>query len=230
VWLVAYEGDEGVNPLIFNTANATERVQRLRSGEVVAHKTHAMIDLASRQAIVEYNHRGAKAHDLATVLEEQARDALQDQSFVTELNPVADESFAEALGRFGRIRVASIRVARPNVDWTDHYNHLTEVARDSNARTMELSLTANRASSLSTAGGVVRFIRDLAHDTLSMFKGARITGTREGESAETTISLANHIEHQKVSVRMTESGHVDDMDIKQKIEAYLAARDSRSRQ
>src|SRR6266545_841271 len=57
VWLIAYEGDVGVSPLIFNSSQARERIERLRSGEVVAHKTHVLISLHSREAIVEYNHR-----------------------------------------------------------------------------------------------------------------------------------------------------------------------------
>ncbi len=223
-WLVAYEGDRGVSPLIFNTESAKERVQRLRSGEVVAHKTHALIDLNRREAIVEYNHRGAKAHDIAVVLEGLGREVTKDLSLAVELNPFADEEFARSIARFERIRIAMLRVARPNVDWTDHYNDLTEVANDSDARTIEVTLTANRGGSLSKQQGVVRFIRDLASKSLSILKGAKVTGTRTGESAETTVSLAHHIEHQKVNVRMTDDGHVDDIDIRQKVAAYSTAR------
>jgi hypothetical protein len=224
VWFIAYEGALGVNPLIFNAGQAKERIQKLRTGEIVAHKTHGMIHLQSREAIIEYNHRGAKAADVSHVLEELARRTKQFKTLALELNPVADVEFVKAIDRFERIRVASLRVARPNMDWTDHYNNLTAVASDSEARTVEVSLTANRGGSLSTRHGIVHFIRDLATQSLSMLKGARLVGVRKGESAETAISLSHHIEHQKINVKMTEDGHVDDDDIKGKMTKYLAAR------
>jgi len=226
-WLVAYEGDRGVNPLIYSTSSARERIQRLRTGEVVAHKTHASFDMRRRESVIEYNHRGAKAHDIAIVLEALARRCWDDPTFAIELNPFADEEFAKAIVHFERIRVATLRVARPNIDWTDHYNNLTEVAQDSDARIIEVGVTASRGGSLSPRRGVVGYIRDLAREGLSILKGARVTGIREGESEETTVSLAHHIEHQKVNVRMTEDGHVDDEDVREKIEAYLAARAQR---
>ncbi len=223
-WLIAYEGDLGVNPLIYSTSTAKERVQKLRSGEVVAHKTHALFDLKRRESIVEYNHRGAKTADISSVLESLARVHLDDPTVAIELNPVADEEFSKAIGHFGRIRVATLRVARPNIDWTDHYSNLTAFAKESEARTIEVSVTASRGGSLSRRTGIVRYITDLAREGLSILKGARVIGIRENESEETTLSLAHHIEHQKVNVRMTADGHVDDGDVREKIESYLAAR------
>jgi hypothetical protein len=222
--LRAYEGERGINPLIFNATLARERIQRLRSGEIVATKTHALISLATREAIVEYNHRGAKAVDIAQVLEIVSRRRADFDDVTIELNPVADEAFVQALERFRRIRIASMRMARPNVDWTDHYNNLTAVAAESEARTVEVTFSADRGRSLAREGGVVKFIRDLAADTLSIFKGARIIGVREGETAETTISLGHFVEHQRISVRMTQDGHVEDADIERKIREYLNSR------
>jgi len=225
-WLIADEGAVGVNPLIFNSLQARERIQRLRSGEIVAHKTHALIDLNSRQGIIEYNHRGAKATDLAAVIEETARQDTRFQSLTVELNPVADEEFVRAIDRFKRIRVASLRVARPNPDWTDYYNHLTALANESDARTVEVTLNGERGDSLPLNKRVVGIIKDLVAAATPILKGASLSGMRRGEAAETTISLANHIEHQRVSVRLTDDGHVRDDDIRARMQDYL---DSRSR-
>ena len=227
-WLITYEGDVGVNPLIFSSSQARERVQRLRSGEVVAYKTHVLINLTSREVIVEYNHRGAKANDIIWILEEIGRSLQGYDSLSLELNPVADEGFISAMDRFERIRLASLRVARPNIDWTDHYDNLNAVAADSEARTAEIELTAHRGGSLSKTRGIVRFIRDLARGTHSILKSARLTGVREGESESTTLSLSHHIEHQKIRARVTHDGHIDDEHIKKKMQDFLSARSRRS--
>ena len=218
VWLIAYEGTIGLNPLIFDATQARERIQRLRSGEIVAHKTHVLIDLSSRDAVIEYNHAGAKAGDIAWLIQEIASPNPTYSSLIVDLNPVVDEQFLEAIDRFGRIRLASLRVSRPNIDWTDHY---------SNAHTAEVILTASRGGTLSKTQGLVRFIKELVTESIAILKSAKLTGVRSGETAETTISLANHIEHQKVNVRVTSDGHVDDEDIKSKMESFLRSRRNR---
>src|SRR5579884_3677333 len=60
VSLVALEGPHG-QPIIFDTTDSTEETGALRESQVVATRTHALIDVRRREAIVEYNHRGAKA-------------------------------------------------------------------------------------------------------------------------------------------------------------------------
>ena len=104
--LVAYEGPVGVQPLIFDAASAQERIQRLRAREVVATRTHCVIDLASRESIVEYNHRGAKANDLVELLARAGRSLPRFKDLDLDLNPKVSESFLAAIGRFERVRVA----------------------------------------------------------------------------------------------------------------------------
>ena len=229
VWLTVYQGDVGVNPLIFNTSRARERIQRLRDGEIVASKTHMLMNLTRREATVEYNHLGAKASDIASLLEDLARSQPQFDTLELSLNPVVDEEFIRAIDRFGRIRVASIRVARPNPDWSDHYNNFTSLAADSDAGAIDVTLTASRRHSLSKTRGLIRHIKDLVTGQVSILKSARVAGEREGETEETAISLSHHIEHQKIAVKRTDDGHVDSRDIRDKMEEYLNARARRRR-
>ncbi len=224
---VCYEGERGLNPLIFNTSNAKERVEKLKRGEILATKTHGIIDIKNRIAIVEYNHRGAKAHDLAKVFEDCGRNSSKFPSLTIEFNPVVDEEFVKAIERFQRIRLASLRVAKPNINWSDHYHNLTEVAEDSDAQAMEVTFTASRGKTLSAKAGIVHFIKDLVRDKLSIIKSAKVLGTRENETAETAVSLAHHVEHQKVRVKLNDDGHVESDDIEKRMQGYLHSRHER---
>ena len=218
---------EGTNPLIFDTASAGERTEDLRPGEVVAEKTHAILDLQSREAVIEYNQRGAKAADIAELFETVARKKEEWETLALELNPVADVEFVRAIERFERIQLASLKVARPNPDWTDYYSDFTHLAEDSDARLIEVQLTAQPRDSLSKNQGIVRYLKELAGATRAVMKGARVKGIRTGEKAPTTISLSHYIEHQRVSVKLTADGHVQDADIESKMIEFLDARQQR---
>lgn len=223
-WLIAYEGSLGVNPLIFNTEDAQERVERLHSGEIVATKTHALIDLGTREAIIEYNHRGAKAADIAKVLERSIPDDDNWPDLSLDFRPVVEQSFNEAIDSFTRLRVADVRLVKPNLNWNDWEDELTDAARDSNAQTVQAEFTAPRGQSLDQDRGVVAFIKRMVAAPLSPLKSASVTGRRGGEDEETTISTANHIDHQRINVRVTEDGHVDDADIEGKLRRFSDVR------
>lgn len=227
VRFAAYEGEEG-NPLVFNFNEATERIEHLETGEMLATKTHVLVDLSRREAIIEYNQKGAKASDVASTLEHIGRQ----QAGLTDLNleftAVIDAQFLQAIERFRRIRLATIKMARPNQDWTDHAEHFTAMAAESDAHYVEIGMSAERQESLAFRTGIMDFIRQVAGAALPFLKSATVTGIREGEEAETSVSLAHHVEHQRVQVRMTEDGHVDDGDIERKMERFSRSRAGRS--
>jgi hypothetical protein len=224
VTFVAYKGPIGQYPLIFNRNSSTERLEPLASGEIVATRTHGVIDVERREAIIEYNHSGAKAPDIASVLQSLAERVTRAEWFQFELNPKADQTFLEDLARFRSVKVASIKMARPNPNWTDYESHLTSIAADSDARVIEVTVSAGRQGAINTIGGLVDFIRQAAGARLPPLKGAQVSGYREGEDAATTISLSNHIEHQRVEVKLTPEGHVETSDIQRKLLAYLRSR------
>jgi hypothetical protein len=224
VWLTAYEGSRGLNPLIFNTTSAQERIERLSAGEILATKTHAVINLKTRDTIIEYNHRGAKAADIERVLEAAGRAATGWDGLKVDLTPVVATSFVEEIDRFARIRVASARLVRPNVGWSDWEDKLTESADESGAQAVQVEYTAPRGESISKQSGVVPFIKRLSTARRSPLKGASVTGRRPDEAAETTVSSTNYIEHQRTAVRLDADGHVDDADIDRHLKEFEEAR------
>jgi hypothetical protein len=224
VEFIAYEGPVGVNPLIFDASTGTERFERLTGTQVVATRTYGVIDLQYHEAIIEYNHRGAKAHDIAALLEEIGRTVGLGRQFAVEINPTVDDSFLAALDRFGRIKLANMKVARPNFDWTDNYDGLSQVGVESNGRTVDLTVAAHRNDSLSKDRGIVQYIRQMISENVTTLKGASIEGVREGETAETRISLANYVVHQKTQVEVDANGHAVGEDIQNKLVAFLESR------
>lgn len=225
VRMVAYEGERGRLPLFYNEESGRERIERLRPGEILATRTHGIIDLERREAIIEYNHRGAKAKDIAQTFQElgNARQIVPEELTI-ELNQMVTEDFQRELDRFERIRVARVKVSRPNFDWDRTYGNLMAGARESNAQNVEISMTADRGDSLEPRRGIIGFLKRLAQpEILSIFKTAQITGTRENEAEETTVTLAHYVEHQRVTVRL-EHGQADHADVVAKLEEYLNAR------
>lgn len=224
VWFVACEGPEGQFPLIFDRASSTVRVDRLSKGEIVVTMTHGILSTKRREAIVEYNHRGAKAGDIADVMSDVAGRVGKKGWIRIDFNPKADKTFMEDLKRFGRIRLASVKMALPNPGWSDYKGQITKIASDSEAQVISVEVSAGRGEGISANKGLIAFIRDAIRSSTSSVKGAKVTGYREDEEAAATISLANHIEHQRVEVRMTPEGHVDSDDIKRKLEAFADVR------
>lgn len=221
VRILAYEGPPGMYPLILNTAHAKARVQRLGPREVMATGTHALIDLNTRRAIIEFNQRGAKALDIALVIQEVAQRSCGYSSLVVEIAPIVTDTFLREINRLGRIQLANLSVIKPNVDWTDHYNHLTAVADDSGGHRIAIEISAGRNESLRPNKGILSYIKELVLSGAPVIKNAKVTGTMQGESHMTTVSLAKHIQSRRVDVKLGIGGHVDDADIEEKIRKYL---------
>jgi hypothetical protein len=229
VLLTAYEGEEG-NPLFFNFLNATERIEELPTGEKLATKTHCAIDIERREAIVEYNHRGAKADDIAEAIQEIGKSLTGWGDLEVEFAPVIDQTFLQAINSFERIRSATVKMVRPNRDWTDHATYLTRLALESRGQTIDVTVSARKAQSLSKTGGLIGFIKQMARASFASLKSAKVVGTREHEDAETAVSLADHQSHQRVNVEKTPDGQVNDNDINNRLVNYLESRDPRNRQ
>lgn len=219
--IVALEGEPGELPLILNVRTATDRVGQLRKEEILAQKTHCLVDPAKRLAVIEYNHKGPKSERIGTALEILLRRDPRYEGATVELNPQADESFISAIDRFERVKMASLKIARPNLDWTDYHHAMTEIGADSEGEKIEVVVTAARSRSLSKVQGVVHFIKSLAREGLSILKGAKLQGVREGETAPTTISLFRFIKHQRIHVKLGTGNQVDEADIFDRMTKFL---------
>jgi hypothetical protein len=87
-----------------------------------------------------------------------------------------------------------------------------------------LTVAAHRNDSLSKSRGIVQYIREMISRRVSSLKGASIEGVREGETAETRISLANFVVHQKTYVKVDANGHAVGEDVRKKLVAFLESR------
>jgi hypothetical protein len=64
------------------------------------------------------------------------------------------------------LRIAALKVARPNYDWTNNYDYLSQVSAESDARNVEIVMTANRGSSLSCdIGSTYRTLESTGNST-----------------------------------------------------------------
>lgn len=211
VQLIVLEGPVGVTPVIYNTEHQTERAQPLQPGDVLVNRTHAVIDLNTRRAIVEYNSRGAKASDVAAVLQYSARQIKRFAQLQLSLTPVISEAFAEALEEFERIKSARVRLRRPNFDWSDWADHLTDAAGESEAQAVNVEFTARRNRSLSKRSGVVGFLKRATSGAApSPIESASVVGRRAADDGDTTISTRGFVENRRVSMRRGRDGQVLD--------------------
>ncbi len=223
VYLIALEGPHG-QPIIFDTADSTEQTGALRPSQIVATRTHVLIDLNSREAIIEYNHRGAKAHDIAAALGVSGRRIHDWRKLYIELSPKVDRTFVESIEEFDRIRAAGVRIGRPNVDWTDWDDDITDAASDSGAQTAEVEFAAQRGESLSKNKGIIPFIKKRAKDGVAAMKNAYVVGRRPNDATETKVTLGDHKEHHRINVKMDTDHNVDETDIRRHLEEYDRSR------
>jgi hypothetical protein len=230
ICVTASTGEKGTNPLVHDMGSGQDEVIQLPQTKFLTDRMHVLIDVETREAAVEYNHRGAKAWDIARAIESiVSKQNAQYKSLSVELVPIVDEGFLTAIGRFGRIRLASATVARPNNSWGTHAEQLLKVADGSDARTVEITLTAFKGKSLSVTDGIVGMIKEWARLKLPFLQQATLRGTRTDETAESVVSLGHYILHQKVDVTLVD-GHVDSSEIEGKLKAFLDARAHRSRE
>lgn len=229
VRLTAYEGPLGVSPLIFDLTTNEERIERLSLREVVATRTHAVIDLETRLAVVEYNHRGAKAGDIARLLEVTGRRISAYRRLTVELAPVPSPDFSKAVNEFDLIKIASLNMVRPNLNWVREKRHADAIAEESDAQRVVVSVFAGRGESLAKRRGLVSLIKRLGREPRPNLQDASVTGRRPGEQADTTVSLSRHLEHRVARVQLGDGGHPTTESVESRIDEFLAAEIRRRR-
>lgn len=221
VEFTAYEGPIGVSPLIYDPNTTKGEVQPLEGESVLATVTFGRIDIKKRLAVVQYNLRGAKAGEIALVLEESGRAIGLGDLFTVDLTPQGDKSLIEAIEQYERIRQASLKLVEPNIDWADNKNNMSAIAQASNGRAVETVVTASTGQSLAKNDGLVQVIKDMIREGVNNLKAASVRGTRQNETAETSTSLANHTQHQRIRVDVDSSGHPDEEEVRENAERFL---------
>jgi hypothetical protein len=225
VHLIAYEGPPGLAPLIFNLVDNEERIEDLGDREVMATRTHAIVNLKNRDVAVEYNHRGAKARDLAAVIQEAGRRSLGWDDLIVELPPVASPDFSRSIDEFETIKLATLDIVRPNLNWVTEHNHAAKVAKESNAQRVEIAAFAAAGEGLAKGKGIVRLIKGLTKENRSNLRNATVSGRRPGEASDTSVSMARHLEHRVTRVRLGQGGHPETAAVEQRLNEFLDARE-----
>jgi hypothetical protein len=185
-------GDPSEHPLIFN--EATREIDR---GDIApkswpARQTRAVVDPAKRVLALESRHTGVSAKNLERYFERAARANNYAQDLSIQFAPIATHSFEEELREYERVREATVVIRRPNFDWDDAEDPLTDLAGESNGSRAEVTIAAARGETLSTTAGIVEVIRQHATNALTSIVRARIKGTKRNDSAETTLSTEQH--------------------------------------
>jgi hypothetical protein len=199
-WSIRFvSGIQGLPPLFYDPVTGTESTVDVGQ-RIVATASWAFVDPTKRFAVIDRRRPGVPVAVMAKALSHLGRELGLAESLTISLNPVPSPSFLTELDRFDRIRQAAVVLTRPNYNWQDSATSLAGYAAESDAGTAELAMSAERGGALSQTSGIVSDIKTLASQAIGALKNLRVTGVRQGESRETTLSLANHQERRFVPV------------------------------
>ncbi len=219
--VIAFEGDRDTNPTILDLATARTRQARLRGKEIVAERTHALIDLNKRRAAVEYVRTGAKSQDIANSIEGLAARNGLFSGLQIGFTPVPSKGFLAELKSFKRIREVSIAVVRPNASWGDHYTGLSTLIEESNGGAAEITVRASRGGSLDKNDGIVQVVKDVVEDSQPYLRNATVRGTRAEDETERVLSLKKHAKYRKDKLSLDQNGTVPTVQAMQKLDILL---------
>lgn len=204
---IAYWGSTDRSFLVFDTETQSEEVRQIEDGKILATRTVGIIDPIRRHLALQYVHTGVHASQIAVFFEKLARERSAAFSRASlEFAPVAGASFRQRLADMDRIQSAALTLTRPNYDWGDYSDQLSNLAGDSQAQRIEVSALAQPKQSLSKNRGVVQLISKLAEGSRHIMKTANVIGFREGDSAPITLNLNKHIEARSVQIPLTPDG------------------------
>ena len=218
----AVEGGDSA-ALVYNVETGRTRENILGDAEVLTEAAHFVVAPAKRRAAIEYVRRGPKAWLLGVAIEGILKTNYPELSdFNFEFTPIIGDNFISEINSFKRIRMAHIRVTKPNVGWTDHYTALSDLMEESGGDKGEIGVRAIDGKSLSRNAGVVKVIKDIVSDEQPYLDDASVTGTREGETAETTIRARKHIVHTRNTVQTDDAGVASPEDVRTKLVRFLS--------
>ena len=182
--------------LIFDLATGKATTQQLASTQLPVRSVVLAIKPGERLALLEKRRPGVPVAEAERFLALLAARVMSDQSYLFTLAPWPSESFGAEVRSLSRVRSAAIRVARPNMSWTNDGKTLLEKEGEaSNAGSLEIEVRANRGESLALDAGLVPEIVELAEDPNPSVQAASVTGVEAGSGDEKTVRLNRHVIH-----------------------------------
>jgi hypothetical protein len=227
IFLVAYTGYDARALLLFDVNRQQELFESIQPGRFHARKTHALIDPRQRSLLIENRKGHLRPDDLATAIELIARKLPGYETVELEFNPVAESEFVRQIEQFQRIQQATISLARPNPDWTDRHHQLTEVADESEAKAIDVTVRAKREKSIAKDSGLIKFIKEFAALPQSIFKRISITGSRDDDAGLITLNLSKHVEHIDLLADLDPvTGQPNESEVRNTMDSYLAGKEN----
>jgi hypothetical protein len=141
--------------------------------------------------------------------------------------PIAAPDFSKQINEFETIKIATLNIVRPNLNWNKEKAHADALADESNGQRVEIGVFAGRGDGLTKNKGIVRLIKSLSRQRRSNLRNASVTGRRARESSDTTISLERHLEHRIVRVRLGPGGHPETVSVEERLIEFLKTRQRR---
>lgn len=205
VEMVFLGGDTTAQTVYYDRSEGGAVVESSSNRRWAAKPTRVVVDLTDDNRIVALESiRGG----VTPTLFERYLERVEVTGFPNrsvDVPPLAAESFIDEIDDFERIRLASVEVARPNIDWSDHANNLYELADESGAQSSTAKVKAPRGESLNKHGGLIGVIREVVTSGNSSIKNATITGRKPGDVKDRQVSLTNHHEKSSAEIDQTTS-------------------------
>ncbi|MBN9658392.1 MAG: hypothetical protein J0H49_09445 [Acidobacteria bacterium] len=225
-YFAAHVGTADASFLLLDLRAGTEEERALEPGKIVTRKTLGLVDPRKRVAVVQFVQQGARAGQIAMLLEKLARriNPVEYAELSLEFTPVPAEEFLEALAEFDTIKSASMRFARPNYDWEDYGATFQTLGQESGASALEVQASARRNGSLNKDGGIIGLLRDVVRKGRSMLKTATVTGNTASAAGLVTLRLDKHIETKQAEVPSTSSGQPAEAEVHKLAKQFLEER------
>lgn len=201
--IVLLGGDRNAQTVFYDRVEGGAVVESSSDFRWAAKPTRVVVDLTGDNRIVglESTRGGVTPALFERYLERIELSEFSSRS--VDITPLASESFLDEIEDFERIRLASVEVTRPNLDWDDQANHLYELADESGAQSSTAEVKAPRGESLNKHRGLLGVIRQVASNSNPSIKNAKITGRKPGDVNDRTVSLSRHQEKSSVEVDQT---------------------------
>jgi hypothetical protein len=226
IFLIAYTGYDARAFLLFDVNRQQELFESIQPGRFHARKTHALLDPRQRFLLIENRKGHLRPDDLANAIELVARKLSGYETLELEFNPVAEGEFVRQIEQFQRIQQATITLARPNVDWSERHHQLTEVADESDAKAIDVTVRAKREKSIAKDNGLIQFVKQFAALPQSIFKRISITGSRDDDAGLITLNLSKHVEHIDLLADLdSDTGQPNESEVRNTMESYLASKE-----
>ena len=136
---------------------------------------------------------------------------------VVSLEPESGPEFIARMDALEHITEAKVRIVRPNPGWGDLESELGARADESDARKVDIVMTARRKSSLNKRSGLLAWIRRAFRNRELGF--VAIKGSRKGKME--SFNTEKLVRHQKASLELTDNGQIHEEDIWNRLDQMM---------